>query len=177
MAKSKKKKFLRLIAKSKKVILGCLLLSILIFLFFSYSQKPPRKSEIQVHTGYIQSFKSYDLCRQRSIADWDAVIVLNNQQFCLQFATEEELKLLQDLQNAKTQITIEIAERNIVNKIINPSCSNIPNIYGMRAGDQIYRDISQKLKDLIIRQVLGLSVCPIPLIALVFILKYRWESA
>ncbi len=179
MAKSKKKKFLRLLSKNKKAIFVCFLIFILLFLF-SYSNKPPRKSEIMVHTGNIQSFESHH-SSGKGTSRWDYVILLNNQQFHLGpfgRSEKEDLELLQKLQNEKTKITIEVAERSVLSKITSPAFSNMPTVLGMRSEDQTYHPLNQSLKEHLERQLFILFFfCPLPLIALVFILKERWEYA
>lgn len=176
MAKSKKKKFIRLLSKNKKTIFVCFLIFAFLLLI-SYSYKPPHKSEIEVHTGYIQDFESHHYGGRSAM---HSVVLLNNQRFHLGSdfgAQNTDLEMLQNLQKSKTQITIEVAERNILSKILGPSYSNIPYIYGMRSEDQVYRNLGKSINNLLAFQILYVCISPFPLIAMFFILKTRWESA
>ena len=178
MAKSKKKKFYRLISKNKMTIFCCFFISTLLYCV-SYSYKPPKQNNIEVHTGYIQSFES-NYSGGKGTSRWDYVILLNNQQFHLGpygRANKEDFKLLQKLQNEKSKITIEVAERSVLSKIRSPAYSNMPTILSMRTDDQMCHSINLSFQYLVQIQSFYFLIFLFPLVTLLFVLRERWKSA
>ena len=177
MARSKKKKFLRLLVKNKMAILTCFLTSAFLCCI-SYANKPPKQSEIEVHSGYVQNIKPY-YTAGRGTTRWDYVILLNNQQFHFWStggASKDAQKFLQEYQSDKEEIIIEVVERNVLSKILRPAFSNMSTILSIRTDSHVYYNMDQSVQFYYGRHIFFLVVSLLPMVALFLILRGRWKS-